>query len=125
MEINKSNTKKEQNKFTTRRYSFIYNNLVHNSNDFIGLVAYSIYKQEKIQYIQNFEKEKNRTPNTEELFDFHKQAQCRIAQYEEIATSRVNKFYDKIYSKSATNLKHELYKEKGFGWVASITQSVI
>ncbi len=64
----------------TPRYSYIYNNLVKGSDDFVGLVAYSIYKKEKIKYIQDFEDAHGHSPSTEELLDFHTQAQCRIEQ---------------------------------------------
>lgn len=33
-------------------YNFIYTRLVENENDVIGVVAYSVYKRQKIEYIE-------------------------------------------------------------------------
>ena len=105
--------------------AYIYNNLVKGSDDFVGLVAYSIYKKEKIKYIQDFEDAHGHSPSTEELLDFHTQAQCRIEQYKELATLRVNNFYDDIYASSSVDLNKKILEAKLFGWGASIAQSVI
>ncbi|MBQ7456971.1 MAG: hypothetical protein IJS54_05165 [Desulfovibrio sp.] len=117
------------NKKATKRYSFIYNNLVKDSKDLVGLVAYSIYKQEKIKYIRYFEKSKRRQPKTEELYEFYIQAQNRIDQYKNIAASRVNEFYDEIYRLHISDIKTDydkkLFKSRVFGWGAAITQSII
>ena len=67
MLMGRKTTDKQKNIEPTTRYSFIYNNLVSNSGDFIGLVAYSIYKQEKIEYIKKFEDAHQRSPNPDEL----------------------------------------------------------
>lgn len=89
------------------RYSFIYNELVTGSNDFIGLVAYSLYKQDKIAYVKNFEKENGRSPEPCELKDFHDMAYVRIAQYKEIAENRVASFYDSLFKAQSENLEQE------------------
>ena len=40
-----------------RNYNFIYSKLVENGGDLIGLIAYSLYKKDKIEYIEKKESE--------------------------------------------------------------------
>lgn len=61
--IQKKSQKKKSNRhinsqFTTmqRNYNFIYSKLVESENDLIGHIAYSLYKQQKIQHIEDFKK---------------------------------------------------------------------
>ena len=93
------------------RYNFIYKDLVENSGDFIGLVAYSIYKQEKIAYVKRFEDENGRVPEPSELKDFHDLSQCRIPQYKEMAERRVSDFYEGLYKAQSEQLEAE-YKDR-------------
>lgn len=39
-----------------RSYNFIFSKLVRDENDLIGLIAYGIYKQHKIQFIESFKR---------------------------------------------------------------------
>ena len=39
-----------------KQYNFIYSKLVTSQDDVIGLLAYSIYKRHKIEYIEDFKK---------------------------------------------------------------------
>ena len=52
------------------RYNFIYDKLVQNKNDLIGIIAYGIYKQHKIEFITGIKESKNREPNEEECHAF-------------------------------------------------------
>ena len=49
------------------RYSYIYNDLVQNERDFVGLVAYGIYKRDKIKHIQRIEAKLGKEPEPQEL----------------------------------------------------------
>lgn len=93
------------------RYSFIYNELVEDSKDFVGLVAYSIYKQDKIVYVRNFEKVHGRVPEPYELEDFHIQAKIHLERYKEIAENRVSDFYDTIFKVQSEELEEE-YRQR-------------
>ncbi|MCR5258952.1 MAG: hypothetical protein K6E40_12445 [Desulfovibrio sp.] len=114
----------------TSRYSFVYNALVEEENDFVGLVAYSIYK--KILYVRRFEEKNKRPPTPEELQEFHAQAHDRIDQYKDLATTRVANFYDTVYKSQYENIEAE-YRKKFIEkvenlrphWLAGICQSII
>lgn len=48
------------------RQNFIYSKLVHDDADIIGMVAYSIYKKHKIEFIESVKSLYGREPNEEE-----------------------------------------------------------
>ena len=50
-----------------REYNFIYTELVKGKDDILGHIAYSLYKAEKIEFIESFKKGNNREPNENEL----------------------------------------------------------
>lgn len=37
-----------------KKYNFIFSKLVHDENDLVGLIAYALYKQHKIEFIESF-----------------------------------------------------------------------
>lgn len=39
-----------------RNYNYIFSKLVNAEDDVVGLLAYAIYKQQKIEYIEDFTK---------------------------------------------------------------------
>ena len=47
----------------SRKYNFIYSKLVDDKDDIVGHIAYSLYKNEKIEFIEAFKKENSREPN--------------------------------------------------------------
>lgn len=53
-----------------KTHNDIYTKLVQDQYDFIGKIAYSIYKEDKINYFTSFVEENNREPNESELEQF-------------------------------------------------------
>ncbi|MBQ7560766.1 MAG: hypothetical protein IJS99_02870 [Synergistaceae bacterium] len=53
-----------------RSYSRVYKLLVHGEDDLAGQIAYSIYKNHKIDKITRFAAQNKRLPNNEELTSF-------------------------------------------------------
>lgn len=57
----------------SRKYNYIYNQLVENSTDIVGHIAYALYKEDKIKYIEKFKAEHNdQEPTESDLEPFHK-----------------------------------------------------
>lgn len=54
-----------------RNYNFIYNKLVLGGDDLVGLIAYSIYKQHKIEFINKYVEEAGKDPEEDDLRSFH------------------------------------------------------
>lgn len=56
-----------------RTYNFIYNKLVEDQNDVVGHIAYSLYKAEKVEFIESFKKDHgNNDPTESDLEPFHR-----------------------------------------------------
>ena len=53
-----------------RTYNYIYNSLVNDENDIVGIISYSVYKRHKIEFINNFQKEHGRPPSDDDLKAF-------------------------------------------------------
>jgi len=54
-----------------RKYNFIYSQLVEDEYDFVGQIAYSLYKQDKITHIETYLNEKGIEITPTELDKFH------------------------------------------------------
>ena len=49
-----------------RKYNYIYKQLVEDRGDIIGHIAYALYKEDKIEYINKFKEEHNNNEPTED-----------------------------------------------------------
>ena len=57
----------------SRRYNFIYSKLVNSQDDVVGHIAYSLYKADKVAYIEEYKNNNGGAePTEEELERFHK-----------------------------------------------------
>ena len=72
----------------SREYNYIFSRLVADKNDLVGLIAYGIYKQHKIEFIQSF-KDKNGGQDPSEAegraFAMSSCADSSISQYRKTA----------------------------------------
>lgn len=94
------------------KYNFIYNKLVTNKDDLVGMVAYTIYKNEKITYIKNYELEYGgKSPSEEDLHIFHKSSCDRVEYYKELAINRVSSFVDALQVEQKEQLE-KVYKDR-------------
>lgn len=50
-------------------YNYIYSKLVKNNNDLVGLIAYALYKQHKIEFIESFKANNNQQDPSEADFN--------------------------------------------------------
>ena len=65
-----------------RQYNFIYKQLVDGEGDIAGHVAYSLYKSDKISFIEKFKREHDgKEPSEEDFRPFHDMA-CMEANLE-------------------------------------------
>ena len=99
-----------------RGYNYIYQRLVEDSTDIVGHIAYSLYKADKVEYINQFKAKNNREPDEHELQPFH-DASClegALTRYRESAISILAEFLDNTLSETAHQLEREVqstYKE--------------
>lgn len=72
-----------------------FTKLVTSDTDFVGMVAYTIYKNEKLDWIEQFKAQSsNREPTEDELkqFNLTTDSDLRIQQYRQMAEMSVNNF---------------------------------
>ncbi|MFS0824993.1 hypothetical protein [Pseudomonas phoenicis] len=52
-------------------YNFIYTELVKSEDDILEIIAYSLYKRQKIEFVKSFEARHGRAPADTDLSHFH------------------------------------------------------
>jgi len=92
--------------FMPREYNFIYEKLVEGKNDIIGHIAYSIYKEEKINYV------KKKAEGTGEVTDeilksFHEISSSRssLESYRIKAEIFMQAFFDNTFQEMKEDLE--------------------
>lgn len=90
------------------KYNFIFNQIVENEDDFVGCMAYVLYKRNKIEYIENYKKEHGgKEPELKELREWQK-SECterKLKNYRKLAEDLVNNFVNKLQGKKERELK--------------------
>ncbi|MCC3245872.1 hypothetical protein LG047_11105 [Methylocystis sp. WRRC1] len=71
----------------------VFRKLVSGDDDIIGLVAYSLYKQNKIDWMRAFESQNGRAPNDQEFASYiiGENTPRRVATYRFLAESTVDR----------------------------------
>lgn len=124
------NKEKISNK--NRKYNYIYEELVKDDNDLTGMIAYSLYKSEKIKYLKKLS-ESGHEISDRDINNFHTASKIRIKDYEEKSLNLFTDFIDDIIDRKV-KMSNEMIKEvventaspKGLiNWARAITQSVI
>lgn len=79
-------------------YNYIYKTLVKGPDDMVGALAYALYKEEKLQFITDFEGQYKRLPTDAELAYFHQTSNlpARLASYQERAQGLLERFLNDV-----------------------------
>jgi hypothetical protein len=64
---------------TDHPYNNIYQELVRDNGDAVGIFAYALYKQHKIAFINRIIIDEDRNPTTDELSNFHRSSMTQQA----------------------------------------------
>lgn len=94
-----------------RNYSFMYNKVVHDDADIIGHIAYSMYKEEKIRFTENFKKEHNGGHPTEEdikYFNDINSTDSSIERYRFSASLVLQSFLDSSLSETINSIETDV-----------------
>lgn len=80
----------------------MYNLLVENKNDLIGIIAYGMYKEQKNAFVENVNKTHNRDVTDQELFFFNEESrkENKLGMYRSLAEEIIAEFLDTFISKS-------------------------
>ena len=117
---------------SAHRFNYIYSKLVQEPGDLVGLLAYGIYKFEKIDYVARFKERTGAEANPADLEDFHDLSIARVEQYRALAEMQMTTFQRNLLDSVIEELNHD-YDEKlkeeileyRPGWIAPITQSFL
>lgn len=88
-----------------KQYNYIYSKLVSNQADVVGMLAYSIYKQHKIEFIKDFKQKKGFAPTDTDIDNFI-MSSVTASQLEKYKESAVAILSETV----ATNVQEELSK---------------
>lgn len=90
-------------------YNYIYSKLVEDENDIFGIIAYSIYKRQKIEHLNKFKVEHGREATKTDLEPFKEFASSdtQLEFYQTQANHLVNSFIEFSISEYANNLESD------------------
>ncbi len=94
-----------------RNFNFIYDKLVKNDNDTVGLIAYGLYKKKKINFIISFKERNGRDITEDELAQFHISSEEHIDSYRLQAEVLSHDFAEE-YTNEDYNALEEEYRQK-------------
>ena len=81
------------------KYNFIFNQIVENEDDFVGSLAYVLYKKNKIEYIEQYKKEhEGKEPDLSELIEWQK-GECvksKLENYKKLAEQKTTAFVNNL-----------------------------
>lgn len=109
-----------------RKYSYIYSKLVSSSSDVIGLLAYALYKQTKIDAIDTFKKKNYREPNETEIESITNplQLDSQIQLYKSQAQAMFEDISQKILDEARPAIEKEITDTHTKMIETSISQSL-
>ncbi len=91
-----------------REYNLIYSKLVEREDDVVGTIAYSIYKTDKIAFIEEYKKSHDGNDPTEDDFKRFHDTICtegHISRYQMQAINILNSFLNNALSETATQIE--------------------
>ena len=96
---------------TDKEYNWVFKDLVTDSSDIIGAISYTLYKQQKIAFIESFKEENKHYPTDQELDGFHRTSSSIQAKkgYETQASNILNEAFNQLISE---HILEELEKAK-------------
>lgn len=96
-----------------RTYNYIYRSLVTSDNDIVGQVAYAIYKQTKVDYIQTLTEKQGFPPTPEQIEIFHimSATPIQIEMYRERALANLKAVLFNTMNEQIEEIKQELQKD--------------
>ena len=117
-----------------KKYNYIYGKLVSSPEDVIGLLAYSIYKQHKIEFIEDFKKKKGSAPTDADIENFIMSSvtQSQLEKYRESANTILSEtvadaVQDEMgrMSLDFQNVIEPVVKKHSSSWIKTVLLNVI
>lgn len=103
-------------------YNYIFDQLVQEEGDFVGMVAYTIYKRQKVEWLKNFEKDNGRQATDAEVeasFSKFSNLPSQLAAYREQALDLIDNFLDFALAEKVEEAREEIRND---AIVAAVTR---
>lgn len=96
-----------------KNHNLIYNKLVEDENDILGIIAYALYKRQKIEFIANFTKKHQKAPAAEDYARFNEfsMGELQLKSYVNEAQTLAKNFLDSSLEEEAAELE-KFYKDE-------------
>jgi hypothetical protein len=107
-------------------YNFIYEKLVENSDDINGMIAYALYKRDKIDFIRSFRAKHSRSPTNAELVSFHvsSNTDSRLNAYRIQANVIAREFLDISLEEKVNEIENRLLDDYQHSQIGSDLQEL-
>ena len=94
-----------------RKYNYIFKKLVDDETDLIGLVAYGLYKNNKIEYLEKFKDKNGREPTEDELelFNEHSCTDSSLHNFIKVAETNINDLMNETVYQEVEKQKKEFF----------------
>jgi hypothetical protein len=92
-------------------YNFIFGKLVTRAEDFVGMVAYAIYKRQKIEWIEGFKADNLRDPTDDELeggFARISNMPSQLESYRQQAVDLIDSFVEYTLAEKAFEVERNI-----------------
>ena len=117
-----------------KQYNYIYSKLVSGSEDVIGLLAYSIYKQHKIEFIEDFKKKKGSAPTDADIVGFimSSETPSQLEKYRESANTILSETVADAVQNEMERISFDfqnaiepVVKKHSYSWVKTVFLNVL
>jgi hypothetical protein len=113
-------------------YNWIFKELVKGPDDVSGALAYVLYKNEKVAYIERFTADQGRDPTEADLAEFHRMTNLpgRLDAYRSQADDLLETFLDNVLTTELLTYKQEVkddatVKAVKTSFVSGVVQNVV
>ena len=111
---------------TQRTYNFIYEKLVKDKDDVLGIIAYSLYKRNKIDFINKFQVDNGTLPSDTEMKTFHASSttESSLEGFRRQAVDLARAFIDSALDEKRQELEQEYEDNYNLSKVANTLESL-
>ena len=101
------------NPVTDDGYNYIYSKLVDDNNDILGIIAYSFYKRQKIEFLRNIQEKHNRCASADELriFKITSNSEEALESYKVKAEALAREFIDAVLDEQIKEIQNNSDQE--------------
>jgi hypothetical protein len=94
----------------SRKYNFIYSKLVEDNDDVVGHIAYSLYKNEKIEFIETFKEKHGSEPTELDLEPFHISSCTKgsLERFRRMAATILEEFTNEMLGSTIKNIEESV-----------------